>query len=216
MSQESKQFEDAVNSARDHFIQNKIFKKIDAGTFSITDYQNLLLMIFHQTYEGPSVFALAAGFCDSKNQAAREYLMHHADEEKSHWQWVINDLKAVGYTGPDPRTLYPKTATQAYIAFNVYTAVKFPLGRLAIAAVLESLGATYSKKYITTICQSLKLKPEQAQFFYGHGDTDVGHTQDIYHVLAGCTLSPADWHRMAHCATTAGALYRNMYDEAVA
>jgi hypothetical protein len=210
------QFKAMVNDVVAHFPDNNMCKLLDEGKFQMKDYHGILLMIFHQTFNGPSTFALAAGQCDPKFWKARDYLIHHSEEEKSHWQWVIGDLKNTGYTGKDPRELFPRTACQAYLAFNVFTALKNPLGRLAIATVLESIGATYGKKYATQLCASLKLDPKtQAVFFFGHGDTDVGHTEDLFKILEECELAEDDWEKMINCARVGGELYRSMYNEAV-
>ncbi len=210
------QFLEAVQQAVEGFPRNRVCSRLDAGQFSMSDYHAILLMIFHQTFEGPSTFALAGAHCSPRLHEVRDYLLQHADEEKSHWEWVINDLRNTGYAGPDPRTLFPRPACQAYIAFNVYTAIRMPVARLAIAATLESIGANNGKRYATRVCQHLELKPPQASFFYGHGDTDVGHTADILAVLDRQSLSEADWDWMRHAARTAGQLYTAMYDEALA
>jgi heme oxygenase len=210
------QFLEVVQQAVENFPSNQMCRKLDAGSLAMPDYHAILLMIFHQTFEGPSTFALAGAHCPPRLHEVRDYLLQHADEEKSHWQWVINDLQHTGYTGPDPRTLFPQTACQAYIAFNIYTALRQPVARLAIAATLESIGANHGKQYATKLCQQLALKPQQASFFYGHGDTDVGHTAEILEVLDRQQLSAEQWDWMCHAARTAGHLYTAMYDEALA
>lgn len=197
------------------FPDNAICRRLDEGAMTMQDYHDILLMIFHQTFEGPSTFALAGAHCPPALHAARDYLMHHADEEKSHWTWVINDLRNTGYTGPDPKTLYPQPACQAYVAFNVYVALRKPVARLAVAAVLESIGANHGKAYAQKLVQHLDLKPEQASFFFGHGDTDVGHTADILAIIRSLPLTDEDWSWMHHAARTAGVLYRAMYNESL-
>ena len=203
-----------VESYLSQFPQNELCKKIDGAQFSMEDYHKILLMIFHQTFHGPSTFALAGAQCPSHLHEARDYLIHHADEEKSHWKWVISDLNNTGYSGEDPRKLFPPTACQAYIAYNLYVGMKHPLARLAIAAVLESVGATHAKKYSIKIAEQLKLKENQLLFFFGHGDTDIGHTEDVLKVIDGCNLMESEWAQMCHAAKTAGALYIAMYNEA--
>ena len=128
-----------VESAVARFPENRLCRKVDEGTLVVEDYHAILLMIFHQTFEGPSTFALAGSLCPKKHYKVRDYLLLHADEEKSHWEWVIEDLKNTGYKGPDPRETFPQPACQAYVAFNVYTALRFPIARLGIATVLESM-----------------------------------------------------------------------------
>jgi len=204
-----------VEEAVATFPENALCRRVDAGLITMADYHAILLMIFHQTFEGPSTFALAGAHCPPAHAEARDYLLHHADEEKSHWQWVISDLRNTGYEGPDPRELFPRPACQAYVAFNVYTAMRAPLARLAIATVLEGIGANFGKRYAMRVCQALELKPNQALFFYGHGDTDVGHSADLLRVIDNCALTSHDWAWMCHAAKTAGVLYRAMYEEAI-
>jgi hypothetical protein len=59
----------------------------------------------------------------------------------------------------------------------------------------------------------LNLSQDQVRFFDGHGDTDIGHTKDIFDVLERSELSSDEWQRMCHIAEVAGTLYRNMYSE---
>ena len=210
-----KEFLKIVEERVAKFPDNTICNKVISDTVTMADYHQILLMIFHQTFYGPSTFALAAAHCQTKHHKVREYLMHHADEEKSHWNWVVSDLKKTGYNGPNPVDTLPKTACQAYIAFNFFVATHHPLARLAIATVLESIGASFGKKYATRLCKNLKLTPDKAQFFFGHGDTDVGHTAEIIKVIDGCELSPDEWNWMCHSAETAGKLYQAMYEEAL-
>lgn len=127
-------------------------------------------------------------------------------------QWVIEDLRATGFTGPDPRTRFPHPATQRYIALNVYLAIRMPIARLAIAAFLEGVGATHGKNYATKLCVRLGLTASQAKFLFGHGDTDVGHMEDIMRVLGEADLTPYEWAWMGHAARTAASLYGEMYN----
>lgn len=202
-----------VETKINQFADNRMCKKIDQGELEIEDYHQILCMIFHQVRESSSTFALSGVNCPPRLQTAKDYLFHHAEEEKSHWRWVINDLKQTGY-GADIEGSHPLPACQNYVAFNYYTALKMPIARLAIAAVLEGIGAKYGAHYAREVCRLLHLKPEQAQFYFGHGDTDVGHIQDIWDVIDACDLTDEEWSWMNHAATTAGDLYKIMYDEA--
>ncbi len=207
-------FHDAVAEAVSAFPRNALCQRIDAGTVTITDYHGLLRTLFHQTFEGPSTFALAGYHCDPRHVDAKAYLMHHADEEKEHWRWVINDLRATGDGGPDPRETFPGPATQSYVAFNVYTAVRAPVARLGIAAVLEGIGGRWGGEYGGRLCARLGLSRAQASFFLSHGELDKGHVEDVFRVIDATELGPRDWAWLAHAARTAGVLYRAMYDAA--
>ncbi len=207
-------FQHCVSAAIESFPTNAMARKIDAGTFTMADYHQLLLMIFHQTYRTPQSFALAGAMMDDKHIEVRSYLIAHAAEEQDHWKWALNDLEKTGYTGPDPRESLPSPAAAAYIAFNYFIALQQPVARLGIASVLEGLGATYSKEYAGKAARLLTLKPDQMVFFLGHSDTDVVHTEDIRRLLAGSDLTAQDWRWLSLAATTGGRLYRGMYEDA--
>lgn len=200
--------------AIENFRQNRMFQRLDSGAMTKADYHSLLLMIFPQTFEVPGTFALAGVNCSARFQQVKEYLFHHADEEKTHWQWVIDDLKNTGYTGEDPRQLFPRPACQSYISFNYYTALKMPVARLAIATVLEGIGAQYGREYGARLFKALNLKPEQATFFLRHGETDREHIIELWKVIDSCELTENEWQWMCHAARMAGLLYKAMYDEA--
>jgi len=203
-----------VTEAVTDFPANALCVRVDRHDLVMDDYHRILKAIFHQTYEGPSSFALAGANCGTSRPEIRDYLLHHAEEESLHWQWVISDLRSTGYSGADPRDEFPALPTQNYISYLFYLAQRCPVARLGPAAVLESIGATYGKRYATEVCRQLRLAPEQAKFFFGHGDTDVGHTEDIFRVLEAAELTATEWRWLSDAAQKAGVLYRQLYEHA--
>lgn len=204
----------AVDEGILFYSQNELLRKLSTAEIKMSDYHTYLLTIFHQTFQGPSTFALAGAHCDLRHYKIRDYLIKHAEEERSHWEWVIDDLRNTGYEGPDPKESFPTLACQAYIAFNVYLAIHHPISRLGAAAVLEGIGASYGRKTAETLIEQLNLNASQLSFIFNHGDTDVGHTKEIFDLLKESDLSSYDWKFLCHAATTSSRLYRAMYDEA--
>ena len=209
-------FKEAVAAAVKRFAANPFIERLNSAGLSIADYHRYLLTIFWQTYESPATFALAGARCESGHDGVRDYLIRHAGEEHSHWRWVLEDLAATGYTGPDPRGGYPTPACERYIAYNFYFAFRYPIGRLGVAAYLEGIGAAYGKPCALQLARTLYLGSGQMRFLLGHGDTDVGHTQDIYDTLAAAELTASDWARLAHAAEAASSSYEAMYAEMLA
>jgi len=205
---------DVVELAIEQFPQNRVCRKVDTGDIELTDYQQILQMIFHQTREGPFTFALAGVNCAPHLRSIREYLLQHADEEKLHWRWVLNDLKETGCVS-NPESMMPPPACQDFISLNYYVALKTPIARLAIALVLEGIGARYGGQYAKKICQLLSLTPKQTQFYAGHGNTDREHILELWRVIESQELSDEDWNWMNYAAENAGRLYRRMYEEAL-
>ncbi len=124
-------------------VGNRVFEKIQTKTFQMSDYHQLLTSIFHQVFFSSTSFAIAGGMLNSANLKARDYLLHHAEEEKDHWIWILQDLESTNYQGQDPRAGFPNPAAQAYLAYGVFLAITNPLGRLAMANVLEGISARY-------------------------------------------------------------------------
>ncbi len=209
------EFVHALETIISEFASNPVYAKLDTGEFTLRDYHRWLHRIFHLSFHAPATFSLAAGHCDLRLQSVRDYLIEHAEEERTHWKWAIDDLASTGSDGPDPRSEMPPSACQNYVAFTTYLAVRMPVARLGTAVVLEGVGSTYGKRYADKAKQVLGLKPNQMTFAYGHGDNDAGHTADIIRVLTDADLTPFEWAWVTHASRTAGSLYRKVYDSVV-
>lgn len=203
-----------VTEAVEQFQTNRACQRVQAGSLSLEEYQQILLVLFPQTYEGPGTFALAGALCPSRFQIAKDYLLTHAVEEKDHWQWVIDDLRATGYS-KDPRKEFPHPACQAYIAFNTYVSLRRPIARLGIALALESIGASCGGVYGELLSKNLGVRRDQMSFFVNHGVTDVTHIKELWNIVDCCQLDDEDWGWMCHAAKTAGIFYKAMYDQAI-
>lgn len=209
------EFETTAKQAISGFVvDNKIIGAIESGKFDIKMYHKLLSGIFHQVFNSSGSFALAGSMCNTSQVVEREYLFHHAEEEMTHWQWILSDLSATGYSGADPRDILPSASTTAYLSYAYYLALKFPIGRLAMALVLEGISGTFGLKYGAQVMGTLRLRPDQAQFFLAHGELDQGHEVDILKVLSRSNLSPQEITQLSHVATTTSELYKRIYNEA--
>jgi Iron-containing redox enzyme len=194
------------------FPSARLPRLVDRDKLSINHYHTLLTTLFHQTYSSPYTFARAAVNCAWTHAPAKEYLLQHAEEERSHWRWVLDDLAATGYEGPDPRSLPPHPSCQAYIGLTYYISEQVPVARLATASVLEGIGARHGGSYGARLLRALDLKSSQATFLLSHGETDKKHSMELRNVIAECHLAAEEWTWMNHAAKTAGLFYRGMYD----
>jgi hypothetical protein len=205
-------FYSMVDAQIQKFPDSRLLRRVNDGTVTLIHYQTILATLFHQTYSSPYTFAKAAVRCSWHHEQAKEYLLRHAEEERTHWRWVLQDLAAVGYAGADLRHEPPHPTSQAYIGLNHLVAEEHPVARLAIAAVLEGIGAAHGAVYGRKLLEQLALKPEQASFFLSHAETDKTHTVELREVIQACDLSSGEWKWMEYSARTAGQFYRAMYD----
>jgi len=209
------QFTETANRCVGEFTHhNTIIELIDSNNLQLAHLHSLLNILFHQVYNSSSSFALAGSMCDSRYFKIREYLFHHAEEEQDHWKWIVQNLRDTGFTGADPRELFPSFHTQAYISFAMYLAHKQPVARLAMGYVLEHLSGNLGVEYGAKVAQQLKLTKEQMSFFLLHGELDKGHSHDILDVLQDAPLTPYEWAWCEYAVECTLYLYRNMYNHA--
>lgn len=202
-------------AVQDFLKGNKIIELLETNSFSAKHYHCLLTSIFHQVYFSSTSFAIAGAMASNTSVNVRTYLMHHAEEEMNHWQWIIEDLQSTGFQGADPRSEHPTWAAQGYLSYGVYLSMFNPIGRLAMAQVLEGISGSFGTSYGMKALQSLKIKKEQAKFFLMHGELDQGHAQDIDEVLKNENLTPEQWSELEHVARTTAQLYKNIYNHSV-
>lgn len=207
-----KDFTDALNDITLGFPDNQAARRILNGAFELSDYHALLLALFHTTYEGPSISALAASHLPEGYEAARQALLANAAQAGGQWQWVLEDLRNTEFGGPDPRTTFPGTEAQAYVAYNYYIAIKAPPARLGILAVIDSLAAGFAARYGPRLMQGLQLEPGQATFFGRLGQRVPDSEPPLLDVLEDLPMTEQDWQWTINAARTAGTLYKAIYD----
>jgi hypothetical protein len=204
----------ARNCVEQFSEENAIFELIGSGNCSLDHLHALLNTLFHQVYNGSSSFALAGAMCDSRYFKIREYLFHHAEEEQHHWKWIVQNLRDTGFTGSDPREVFPPFPTQAYVSFAMYLAHKQPVCRLAMAYILEGISGAYGVEYGSKMAKQMNLSRQQMSFFLLHGELDKGHSNDILEVLKDATLTPYEWAWCEYAAECTIVLYKSLYNYA--
>lgn len=204
-------FSKKVSVLVDDFKDNQMLRKLETKSLTIDNYHVLLSRLFHQVYNSSSSFALAAARTPIGRWQLKEYLFKHAEEEKTHWRWITSDLKNSGYRGEPVESSLPASEALAYIAFNFYIAETCPEGRLAIASVLEGIGAKYGEYSARLLSQNLDLKKDQMSFLTGHGEADIAHTEEIFNLLKDSNLSSREWEMMELCAETGFKLYSDLF-----
>ncbi len=203
---------ESIQTSIEDFRSTKVLRKLEAEQLTLGEYQEILRKLFFQVLHSSSSFSLAACQCSGSELEAKSYLMRHAEEEKDHWKWILSDLKNTGYSWDNPHATPPEPSTAGYVGFNYFIAQTDPIGRLAIAATLESFGAKFGAWSAKKLQSQLGLDKTQVVFFGGHGDTDVGHTEEIFDVLSRTQLSDRRTRELVSVSRNASALYCRMYE----
>lgn len=205
-------FRDAVATEIEAFERNGLIARLDRGDVAMADYRRLLQTLFHQVRLSSTTFAMAATHLPPHLHAVRAYLFRHAHEEADHWKWIASDLEATGGYPAQTESSPMAVPVAAYVGYNFYVATAQPLGRLAIASVLEGIGGRFGSKYARRLVQALGLRPGQMAFLMGHSESDAVHSEELKQVLVEHVHTDAEWLALSHIARTAGALYTALYD----
>jgi hypothetical protein len=205
-------FCNAVATQIEAFERNGLIAQLDRGDLAMVDYRRMLQTLFHQVRLSSTTFAMAATHLPPHLHAVRAYLFRHAHEEADHWRWIVSDLEATGGLAAETESSAMAVPVAAYVGYNFYIATAQPLGRLAIASVLEGIGGRFGSKYARRLVQALGLRPEQLAFLMGHSESDAVHSEELKQVLVDCVQSDAEWLALSHIAATAGALYTALYE----
>lgn len=206
----------AEASVTNFYAYNRVVIAVEQEIWTLDDYARLLINLFHQVHIGTLSFAQAAAACPLKWSDLREFYMHHAAEEIHHYEWVRDDLKSIGYKGPDPIDLLPDAATMSFIAFNSYNASYLPPARLASSAVLETLALRVDTEQKMRHLKRLGLGADNFKFFLSHTVADQTHEKEVWDLIGSLDLTPAEWQWMAYSADTAGKFYKGLYDSTIA
>jgi hypothetical protein len=200
----------AVDQASEYFLQNRLCLDLDRGRFSTAHYTRLLSALYQQVEAGPASFAVAAAVCEPSQQTLRRYLLKHVHEKKAHADWIAADLSAFGLSPPVKG--WPAPSVAAYIAYNHYVAQRKPLGRLAIALMLATLGARLGSLYVHKLRKTLALSGDQLTFFSRHSSSQREHVSELAETI-DANAGSRDWKYLAYTARTAGLLYCAIYDD---
>lgn len=203
---------ESIRNISDHLVSH-----LDEGpAVTIDHYKRLLTSLYYQTRDSSYSFALAASSTPWQHVEIKEYLLKHAWEEHSHWRWILDDLRALGFENPNLVHLPAPPSANTYVALNRFWATEFGPSRLAIASVLEGFAAYAGRSLLPKLVLKLGITKEQATFFLSHSVTDVGHTHELESVLSTSSLSEVEWNKfMLPAAAQAGEIYLNIYSSAL-
>jgi len=201
------------NAIRSFEINNVFLETIKKSKTTEMQYRSLLRHLYYQVLKSSVSFATAGANCLRREQwqEAGEYLLHHANDEKSHYQWILDDATEFG--GIDKASV-PPVASVSYVAFNYFVAHECPPARLAIASFLEGVAAKVGPDYIPLLISCLDKNHKHFSFFTSHVETDEKHIVEIEKVVSRLTLSQSDWTWMNLAVQTAADLYKDIYNSA--
>ncbi|RUO88825.1 heme oxygenase [Corallococcus sp. AB018] len=152
---------------------------------------------------------------EGRNPALAELLFQKAHEERGHEQWLLKDLKALGWTEERVERAPICTAVRAYVEWNRFTTQSgVPTAFLGTAYVLEYLSVNRAPGSVDRlIAESGIANIDKAVLFLkGHGAADGDHVADLETELRKLT-SPAEQNALILSARTTRTLFPKFFRE---
>jgi hypothetical protein len=125
---------------------------------------------------------LAAGLVD--------YLRRHADEERGHDEWLLQDLQSVGVASTELLSRPPSGAVAALVGAQYYWVLHYhPVSILGYLMVIE--GNPPNRRGLQDFQSRSGLPPSAFRTMLEHADLDIGHAAELDDLLDRLPLSPS-------------------------
>jgi hypothetical protein len=125
---------------------------------------------------------LAAGLVD--------YLRRHADEERGHDEWLLQDLQSVGVASTELLSRPPSGAVAALVGAQYYWVLHYhPVSILGYLMVIE--GNPPNRRRLQDLQSRSGLPLSAFRTMLEHADLDIGHAAELADLLDRLPLSPS-------------------------
>jgi hypothetical protein len=124
---------------------------------------------------------LAAGLVD--------YLHRHAEEERGHDEWLLQDLQSVGVASAELLSRPPSDAVAALVGAQYYWVLHYhPVSVLGYLMVIE--GNPPDRRRLQDLRSRSGLPASAFRTMLEHADLDIGHAAELADLLDRLPLSP--------------------------
>jgi pyrroloquinoline quinone (PQQ) biosynthesis protein C len=166
-----------------------LIQEFATGTIECTRYLEFLRELYPVVWHFCPTMAAAASRCPDRFSAVRSFLYAHAEEEKGHELWVLEDGAVVGGAGfvDQAKHARPCEEIQGMIGFN-YAATErdHTCAVLGMVLALEAIAARIAGGAAQAVSKALHLaEPAGVRFLSSHGPMDTSHLAELASVLDG-------------------------------
>lgn len=161
-----------------------IIRRLEQGTFTLSDYKTLLLNLRPQVVEGARWITRAASNFTADYTDVRSIVIHHAMDEHRDFEILEQDYVAIGGSLKEIRSRQRNIGTEALAAFLLSQASQpNPLDLLGAMFIIEGLGEKMAARWSKQIQELTGVGGECTRFLSYHGSNDDAHISKLYAVL---------------------------------
>lgn len=157
-----------------------VIKKIESGSFTLSDYKRLLVNLRQQVSEGGRWLSRAASSMDNDFFPLRSALIQHANDE--HRDYLMLDKMYAGLGGKieDIQNTTRNIGSEIFTAYMFHQATQSnPVQMFGAMFLIEGLGNKKAGVWGNMIKEQLKLSDENIIFMLYHAENDVEHYERL-------------------------------------
>lgn len=185
-----------------------ILQRLQRGTFSLDDYQNLLLNLRQQVIEGSRWITRCASSFDRDYAEMRSMVIGHAQEEHRDYQYLEEDYVASGGDREAILSRAKNPGSEALHGYLMYQAsLPNPVALLGAMWIIEGLGEKMASDWAKKIHQAIPGSEVFTKFISYHGENDDAHMAKLYQMLDDVCQGEGNLDAIKQVAKTVGRLY---------
>jgi 3-oxoacyl-[acyl-carrier-protein] synthase-3 len=185
-----------------------ILRRLEQGTFTLSDYKTLLLNLRPQVVEGSRWITRAASSFTSEFAELRSKVIGHAFDEHRDYEMLESDFVTVGGKLQDIRSAPRNIGTEALASFLMQQAsLPNPVDLLGAMFIIEGLGQKMAQGWAQRIQEVLAVSPEATKFLSYHGLNDDQHLAKLHSILDSDAVTDETAPRILKTAKVVARLY---------
>ena len=198
---------------RQRLITAPIIGRTLAGSITREEYIAFLTQAFHHVRHTVSLMMAVGARLPDRLAWLRKELVHYAEEEDGHEQWILSDIAAAGGDATRTQSSTPSCATDAMVGYAYDTVMRRnPVGFFGMVFVLEGTSVSLALNAADQIQRSLSLPAKALTYLRSHGQLDQEHIHHLSGILD--RLDDAEDRRaVVQCARVMFTLYGNVFRE---
>ena len=198
---------------RQRLITAPIIGRTLAGSITREEYIAFLTQAFHHVRHTVSLMMAVGARLPDRLAWLRKELVHYAEEEDGHEQWILSDIAAAGGDATRTQRSTPSCATDAMVGYAYDTVMRRnPVGFFGMVFVLEGTSVSLALNAADQIQRSLSLPAKALTYLRSHGQLDQEHIHHLSGILDRLD-DVEDRRAVVQCARVMFTLYGNVFRE---
>ena len=191
-----------------------IIQRLETGTFTLLDYQHLLLNLRQQVIEGSRWISRCASSFDREHADIRSVIIGHAHDEHRDYEVLEQDYVAAGGDLITIRQRPRNPGSEALHGYLMYRASEpNPVGLLGAMWIVEGLGEKMAQDWAARIEPLAGIGREATRFLRYHGSNDDSHMNKLYGLIDRICTTETVADDILRTATVVGRLYALQLEE---